>query len=304
MTSESSSQRVGCIALIGAPNAGKSTLLNQLVGAKVAIVSPKVQTTRFALRGIHCTGDAQLIYIDTPGIFSARGALDQAMVQAAWNGASEADVIAVLVDVSKKDHSQSEVILESLAEHGLKPLLVLNKIDRIAKPKLLELAAHFNAVADCAETFMVSAMKGDGVEGLERYLVEQARPGPWLYPEDQLTDLHSQLLAAELTRESLFLHTHQELPYGLMVETEKWEAKKDGSVKIWQQVIVEREAHKKIVLGKGGEHIKRIGERSRKEIAKLLDCPVHLFLHVRVDPKWKSRHEHYHAMGLPLPGSK
>lgn len=298
--SDDALKRCGVVALIGAPNAGKSTLLNQLVGSKVAIVTHKVQTTRFRLRGIVMEGDAQIIFVDTPGIFKPRRRLDKAMVEAAWGGAQDADVVVLIVDAQKGRDEEVERILEGLAIYG-KAVLALNKIDAVPRTELLDLAAALNAGDMFERVFMISALNGDGVDDLQRYLAERMPAGPWLYPADQVADLPMRLLASEVTREKLYLRTHQELPYSLTVETEDWQERKDGSVRIEQVIFVERESQRKIILGKGGQTIKAVGQQARAELKDLLGCSVHLFLRVKVRKKWMDERERYTHIGLDFP---
>jgi GTP-binding protein Era len=291
--------RCGFIALIGAPNAGKSTLLNALVGAKVAIVSPKPQTTRMRVLGIAIEGQSQLIYVDTPGIFAPRRRLDRAMVKAAWSGAGDADVVAMLVDASLgKISRDSQSILASLKGSGRPAMLILNKIDAADRGHLLTLTAELNAAYTFTDTFMVSAKTGDGLEDLKRTFAERAPLGPWHYPDDQLSDLPTRLLAAEITREQLYLQLGQELPYASTVEHEKWEEKEDGSTLIHQVILVERPNQKAIVIGKGGTRIKSIGEAARRELTAALDHPVHLLLHVKVREDWAEDSAHFREIGL------
>jgi GTP-binding protein Era len=295
--------RCGFVAIVGAPNAGKSTLLNSLVGSKVSIVSPKVQTTRTRVLAIAIEGPAQLVFVDTPGIFvNPKRRLERAMVAAAWAGASDADVTVVLIDASRgtmPDHDPDSIrIVEQLGRSGRTLLLALNKVDLAKRDSLLGLADRLNRAAPFAETFMISALTGDGVGDLRRALAARLPAGPWMYPEDQLAEAPLRLLAAELTREQLFLQLHEELPYSLMVETEKWEEFKDGSVRIDQVVTVLRDSQKPIVLGKGGRRIKAVGEAARAEIATMLERPVHLFLHVQVRENWQDDPARYRAMGL------
>lgn len=285
-------QHCGMVALIGAPNAGKSTLMNALVGSKIAIVTPKVQTTRHMLRGVQIVDNSQIIYVDTPGIFNAPKAYEQAMVGNAWNAAGEADVLLMVVDATKNLSSELEEILKRAARYTKPKILVINKIDKMPKPKLLALIAWLNQHAVFDETFMISALKGDGVPELQQWLATKMPEGTWLFPEDQLSDMPLRFLAAEITREKLFLRLREELPYGLMVETEAWEEKKDGSVKINQVIIVERDSHKKIILGKSGEQLKTVGQSARRDIATMLGCPVHLFLFIKIIPDWKDRQEY------------
>ncbi len=291
--------RCGFIALIGAPNAGKSTMLNALVGAKVAIVSPKPQTTRMRVLGIAIEGTSQLIYVDTPGIFQPRRRLDRAMVSAAWSGAGDADIVALLVDASPTRAScDSRDIVARLNETGRPAMLILNKIDLTDRPRLLSIAADLNAGFPFTDTFMVSARTGDGLDDLRRAFAAQVPESPWLYPEDQLSDLPTRLLAAEITREQLYLQLGQELPYASTVEHEKWDEREDGSVSIYQVILVERPNQKAIVIGKGGAKIKAIGEAARKELTQALDRPVHLFLHVKVREEWAEDAGHYREIGL------
>lgn len=294
-------RRCGVIALIGAPNAGKSTLLNQLVGAKVAIVTHKVQTTRARLRGIAIEGDAQLILVDTPGIFAPKRRLDRAMVDAAWGGALDADVTLVLIDAAKGMNAEVEHILEKLPDIRGPVALVLNKIDQLRKEKLLTLAEDVSTRAESDQLFMLSALTGDGVDTLRGYLAETAPEGPWLFPEDQISDAPMRSAAAEITREKLFLRLHQELPYISTVETTDWKEVKKKGVRIEQTIFVERESQRKIVLGKGGQTIKAISMEARKEIAEMTGGPVHLFLFVKVRPKWGDDPERYREMGLDFP---
>jgi len=296
--------RCGVVALVGAPNAGKSTLLNALVGAKVSIVTPKVQTTRARVTGVAVTGDAQFIFIDTPGIFAPRRRLERAMVDAAWSGAHDADVAVLLVDSRRRmDMAEDDTvrIVSGLAESKTTAILALNKVDLVEKNKLLALSTALNASGTFQETFMISALTGDGVADLETFLASLLPKGPWLYPEDQMADMPLRLLASETTREKLFLHLHQELPYHLTVETEAWEERSDGSVKIDQVIYISRNAHKGIVLGKGGQLIKSVGSASRLELEEFLDLRVHLFLHVKVREGWLDEPERYREMGLEFP---
>jgi GTP-binding protein Era len=293
--------RCGFVALIGAPNAGKSTLINRLVGAKVSIVSRKVQTTRSLVRGIAIEGQSQIIFVDTPGIFAPKRRLDRAMVTSAWSGAGDADAVALLVDVRKGADDEVEAILARLPELGRTKMLVLNKIDTIAPPKLLELAAALNAKVPFAETFMISALRGHGVDKLKQKLAELMRIGPWLYPEDQVSDAPLRSLAAEITREKIFERLHDELPYQSTVETEVWTEMPDGSARIEQTIYVMREGHKKIVIGDGGRTIKAIGSAARKEIMEAAEQKVHLFLFVKVRENWADDPERYREMGLEFP---
>ena len=293
--------RCGFIALIGAPNAGKSTLTNALVGSKVTIVSRKVQTTRALLRGIAIVGDAQLVLMDTPGIFAPRRRLDRAMVTTAWGGAHDADIVVLLIDAKKGGDEEAEAILGRLAEVAKPKVLVLNKIDLTDKPSLLTLAQVVNAKAKFDATFMLSAASGDGVDDLKAWLAAHAPRGPWHYPEDQISDAPMRSLAAEITREKLFDRLHQELPYQATVETDSWTERNNKSVRIEQTIFVERESQRKIVLGKGGATIKSIGADSRKEIAEILGVPVHLFLFVKVRENWGDDPDRYREMGLEFP---
>jgi GTPase len=293
--------RCGFVALIGTPNAGKSTLLNALVGSKISIVTPKVQTTRALIRGIAMEGAAQLIFVDTPGIFAPRRRLDRAMVGSAWGSTQDADIVALLIDSQKGVQEDEEAILRRLADVRAPKILVLNKVDLVEKPKLLTLAQLLNERAAFAATFMVAARSGDGVGDLKRYFAAHVPPGPWLYPEDQISDAPLRQLAAEITREKLYLRLHQELPYQSTVETEVWKELKDGAVRIEQTIYVERESQRKIVLGKGGQAIKAIGAAARAEIAAAIEHPVHLFLFVKVREGWGDDPERYREMGLEFP---
>jgi GTP-binding protein Era len=293
-----SGQRCGQVAIIGAPNAGKSTLVNALVGEKVAIVSPKVQTTRARLTGIAVEGAAQLLLVDTPGIFHPRRALDRAMVSAAWEGARGADVIACVVDAKTGLRDEPREIVEALAVREEPRFLVLNKTDIAAKDRPLGLAAEANAITPFAATFMISAATGDGVADLKAALAAAMPEGPWAYPADQLTDAATRLVAAELTREQIYARLHAELPYASTVITESWEERKDGSTVIRQQILVERDTQKAIVIGKGGAMLRAIGEAARGEIGKLTGGKVHLFLHVRVEPGWAEDRERWRESGL------
>ena len=293
--------RCGFIALIGAPNAGKSTLINALVGSKVAIVTPKVQTTRTLLRGIAMEGQAQLVFLDTPGIFAPRRRLDRAMVTTAWSGAHDADIVAVLIDVKSGLNDDAEALLKKLREVRQPKVLILNKVDLVEKARLLALAQAANDTATFAATFMISATKGDGVADVRQWLAAHVPVGPWHYPEDEVSDAPVRQLASEITREKLYLKLHQELPYQSTVETESWTERKDGSVRIEQTIYVERDSQKKIVLGKGGQSIKAIGEASRRELAEILEKKVHLFLFVKVREGWGDDPERYRQMGLEFP---
>jgi GTP-binding protein Era len=290
--------RCGFVALVGAPNAGKSTLLNALVGTKVSIVTHKAQTTRARIRGVVTDAPVQIVFIDTPGIFAPRRRLDRAMVEAAWTGAAEADMAALIVDVARGITPEVESLIDKLKDLPGPKLLVLNKIDLVAHEKLLALAADLNARLEFAATFMISATGGEGVADFLRWVEAHVPEGPWHFPEDQLTDLTLALTAAEVTREKLFLRIHEEIPYNATVETERFEVKKDGSYKIDQVIYVTRAQHKKIVLGAGGQTIKAIGAEARQELMGMFDTPVHLFLFVKVRPKWADDPERYREMGL------
>lgn len=298
---ETSQTRCGFAALVGAPNAGKSTLLNQLVGAKVSIVSRKAQTTRAMVRGIAIEGEAQIVLVDTPGIFKPKRRLDRAMVASALSGAADADVIALLVDARKGLDEEVDAILAQLADNKTPKILVLNKVDIIAREKLLALATALNARGAFEETFMVSALTGDGVGDLRKALARRMKPSPWLYPEDQLSDAPLRLLAAEITREKIYDRLHDELPYESTVETDSWTQQKDGSARIEQTIFVAREGQKRIVIGEGGRTIKAIGQAARLEIAEAADQPVHLFLFVKVRENWADDPERYREMRLEFP---
>jgi GTPase len=293
--------RCGFVALIGAPNAGKSTLLNALVGSKVTIVSHKVQTTRALIRGITLQGKAQLIFVDTPGIFAPKRRLDRAMVTTAWSGAHEADLIGVLIDARKGIDEEAEALLERLADVKPTKILILNKIDLVPRDTLLLLTKIANEKAKFDSTFMISALTGDGVGDLKTWLADRMPPSPWLYPPDQMSDAPVRQLAAEITREKLFERLHQELPYHSTVETESWKELRRGDLRVEQTIYVERESQRKIVIGKGGATIKAIGEAARKEIAEIVEHKVHLFLFVKVREGWGDDPERYRAMGLEFP---
>ncbi|MBQ8103256.1 MAG: GTPase Era [Afipia sp.] len=300
---ENSSQetRCGFVALIGAPNVGKSTLVNALVGSKVTIVSKKVQTTRALIRGIVIEDNAQIILVDTPGIFAPKRRLDRAMVSTAWSGAHDADLVCVLLDARAGIDDEADVILTKLSAVNHPKILVLNKIDLVPREKLLALAQKANERLQFTQTFMVSALSGDGVDDLRRALARDVPPGPFHYPEDQMSDAPLRHLAAEITREKIYRHLHQELPYQSTVETDSWQDRKDKSVRIEQTIYVERDSQRKIVLGKGGATIKAIGADSRKEIAEIVGQPVHLFLFVKVRDGWGDDPERYREMGLEFP---
>lgn len=298
---EAGQTRSGFVALIGAPNAGKSTLVNQLVGTKVSIVTHKVQTTRALVRGIFIEGPAQIVLVDTPGIFRPKRRLDRAMVTTAWGGAKDADIILVLLDSQGGLNENAEALLSSMKDVRQKKVLVLNKVDRVDPPVLLDLARKANELVAFDQTFMVSALNGSGCKDLAKYLADNVPNGPWYYPEDQISDMPMRQLAAEITREKLYLRLHEELPYASTVETERWEERKDGSVRIEQVIYVERESQKKIVLGHKGETIKAIGQSARKEISEILEQTVHLFLFVKVRENWGNDPERYREMGLHFP---
>ncbi|WP_186394033.1 MULTISPECIES: GTPase Era [unclassified Pannonibacter] len=293
--------RAGFVALIGAPNAGKSTLINQLVGTKVSIVTHKVQTTRSIVRGIAMHGASQIIFVDTPGIFKPKRRLDRAMVDTAWGGARDADVTALLIDARKGLTEEVEGILGRLANMPGKKVLILNKTDVANREKLLKVATTANETVTFERTFMVSALTGDGVSDILAYFAGEVRPGPWLYPEDQVSDAPMRMLAAEITREKLFERLHEEIPYVSTVETELWEERKDGSVRIEQTIYVERDSQKAIVLGKKGQTIKIISQAARTELTEIVERPVHLFLFVKVRENWADDPERYREMGLEFP---
>ena len=292
--------RCGFVALIGEPNAGKSTLLNRMVGAKVSIVTHKVQTTRARIRGVAIEGAAQIVFVDTPGLFRPRRRLDRAMVAAAWAGAGDADLVCLMVEAHRGLTPGVKAILTALDERaaGRPVALVINKIDRVRREDLLALTAQMNAQRDFTATFLISAEKGDGVADLRAWLAAQLPPGPWHYPADQIADAPMRQIAAEITREKLTLRLHEELPYQLTVETEAWEERADGSARVDQVIYVGREGHKGIALGKKGETIKAVGAAARADIAEVLGRPVHLFLTVRVRPNWEGERERYSAIGL------
>ena len=298
--------RAGFVALIGEPNAGKSTLLNRMVGAKVSIVTHKVQTTRARIRGVAIEGATQIVYVDTPGLFRPRRHLDRAMIAAAWSGAADADIVVMMVEAHRGITEGVGAILDGLKERGgdAPVALAINKIDRVEAPVLLALTKELNERFSFAETFMISAEKGHGVEQLRTWLAGELPEGPWLYPEDQIADLPMRMIAAEMTREKLTLRLHQELPYQLTVETEGWEEKKDGSVKIDQIIYVMRDGHKGILLGKKGETIKTVGKLAREEISEFLGRKAHLFLQIKVRPGWLDEAERYSEMGLDFKDGK
>ncbi|MEM5522116.1 GTPase Era [Sulfitobacter sp. AS59] len=292
--------RAGFIALIGEPNAGKSTLLNRMVGAKVSIVTHKVQTTRARIRGVAMEGDSQLVFVDTPGLFQPRRRLDRAMVAAAWGGAADADIVVLLIEANRGLTEGVERILEGLEGigEGRKVALAINKIDRVDAPVLLGLSKEMNERFPFVETFMISAERGHGIDTLRQWLAGELPEGPWLYPEDQIADLPMRMIAAEMTREKLTLRLHQELPYQMTVETENWEERKDGSARIDQLIYVVRDGHKGIVLGAKGETIKSVSKAAREELEEFLGRKVHLFLQVKVRPNWLDDAERYTEMGL------
>lgn len=301
MTEENGPTRAGFVTLAGAPNAGKSTLLNQLVGTKVSIVSPKVQTTRARVTGIALHHNAQIVFVDTPGIFQPKRRLEKAMVDAAWGGVDEGDITVLLIDSQRSLTDNVERILDGMASQKRKIWVALNKIDLVQKDKLLELAQSLGDREHIERIFMLSALTGDGASDLIDALAEEMPEGPWLYPEDQISEMPNRLLAAEIMREKLFLRMHQELPYALTVETEAWEEKKDGSVKISQVIYVTRDSHKAMVLGKGGKSIRQLGQMAREELTELLERPVHLFTFVKVREKWLEDPARYREMGLDFP---
>ncbi len=292
-------QRCGFVALVGAPNAGKSTLLNQLVGTKVSIVSPKVQTTRTRVRGIVMTDDAQLVFIDTPGIFAPKRRLDRAMVKAAWNGADDADLVVLVIDAGAGITDEVRAIIDQLKSQNRKAILAMNKVDKVAdKEKLLRLSQEFFAEEVFTDVFMISAKKGSGTQDLVNFLAAKMSDGPWMFPEDDVSDMPLRLLAAEITREKLYYQLQQELPYSATVETELWEERKDGSVKLEQTIFVEREGQKAIILGKGGKRIRALGSDARKELEAIFERRVHLFLFVKVRENWGDDPNRFAMWGL------
>jgi GTP-binding protein Era len=304
--------RAGFAAIIGAPNAGKSTLTNRLVGAKVSIVTQKVQTTRFPVRGVAMEGESQIVLVDTPGIFTPRRRLDRAMVRSAWGGAEDADAVLHLVDAQselvigeagaraadRRSALDVEHIIESLKSSGKQVILAINKIDGLKRERLLALAQKLFETGVYSEVFMISAADGSGVDDLKKRLADLMPESPWLYPAEQTADLPARLLAAEITREKLFLRVHEELPYAAAVETTSFEERRDGSVRIEQNIYVERESQRPIILGKGGQTLKWIGQKSREELTELFERPVHLFIHVQVDERWADKREFYGDVGL------
>jgi GTP-binding protein Era len=305
-------KRCGFAAILGSPNAGKSTLTNALVGEKVSIVTHKVQTTRFAVRGVALHQGSQIVLVDTPGVFEPKRRLDKAMVRAAWTGADDADAIIHVIDASARDRttlgrtksgdklmiSDDERVMAGLDASGKKAILALNKIDLVERDHLLEMTQELFETGHYSDVFMISAAKGYGVDALKDHLASVMPEGVWHYPEDQVADLPARLLAAEITREKVYLRLHEELPYASMVETEVWKTLRDGSIRVEQSIVIERDSQKPIVIGKGGTAIKAIGEAARVELESMLDCKVHLFLNVRVDPKWMNRRAHFHSVGL------
>lgn len=301
MTEKENPTRAGFVALIGAPNAGKSTLMNQLVGSKISIVTHKVQTTRAVMRGIAIQDNCQMIFVDTPGIFAPRRRLDEAMVTTAWGSARDADISVFLIDAERGLNDDLETIVGKLETVNGPIVLLINKIDQIQRDQLLELTAKLHALYTFDETFMVSALNGDGCADFMNYLTVNLPEGPYLYPEDQISDLPLRMLAAEVTREKIYLRLHQELPYASHVETELWEDKKDGSVRIQQVIYVERQSQKKIIIGKNGQTIKAISTAARKDLTELVEQPVHLFLFVKVRENWGDDPDRYREMGLEFP---
>ena len=302
-TSPTRPTRFGFVAVIGEPNAGKSTLINQILGTKISIVSPKAQTTRTRILGVHIQGQSQISFIDTPGIFEAnkKNKLERAIVASAWEGIAEAEIVALLVDVSKKIGASTTAILERLAQEkarNKKYILVLNKIDKIKREALLELSLKLNEACDFDATFMISAINGNGVDKFVTHLADNVPEGPWHYPEDHITDMPMRLMAAEITREKIFHLLHQEIPYALTVETQTWENFDNGDIRIEQIIFINREAHKKIILGKGGSMIKKIGEKSRRELEDIFDTKVHLKLFVKLSETWMDDEERFSIWGL------
>jgi GTP-binding protein Era len=298
MSDPAEPQRCGLIALVGAPNVGKSTLINRLVGAKVAIVTPKAQTTRTRVLGIRMEGPVQAVFVDTPGIFKPRRRLDRAMVQTAWREAGDADETCFLIDAGKGLDAPARAIAERLKESGREVVAVINKIDKVRRPRLLELVQELTALLPCRDVFLIAAINGDGVEDLFAKLAARLPEGPWLFPEDQLSDMPERMMAAEVTREKLMLALRNELPYDLTVETEDWQEFQNGALRISQVVHVARDSQKGIVLGKGGEQIKRIRESAQRELQATYGVPVHLFVHVKVRPGWDEDRAHFRDLGL------
>ncbi len=317
-TSTKGQTKCGFVAILGAPNAGKSTLVNALVGAKVSIVTPKVQTTRARIRGVAVHGQTQIVYIDTPGIFTPRHKLDRSMVAAAWEGAEASDICVLIIDAhawaiaeagageklaaARKAVTDSQDIIAALKSQGQRAVLVLNKIDKLKRDQLLHIAQDLNETGLFTNTFMISAEKGLGLDGLRDHFLKQVKPGPWMYPADQLSDITDRLMAAEITREKLFLRLHQEIPYSLTVETEKyeWMKNKKNELRIEQVIYVQREGQKKLVLGRGGQTIKIVGQSAREELSEILGCKVHLFLFVKIRENWQNDPARYREMGLEI----
>lgn len=297
----SEEKRAGFVALIGAPNAGKSTLLNALVGSKVSIVTHKVQTTRTVIRGIAMAGKSQVVFVDTPGIFAPKRRLDRAMVRSAWQGATDADLVALLLDAQRGIDDEARETIGKLTEVRQPKSLILNKIDMVPRELLLGLTAQANELGRFERTFMISAKNGDGVSDVRDYFANELPKGPWLYPEDEISDIPMRLMAAEITREKLFLRLHEELPYQSTVETDSWKEMRDGAIRIEQTIFVERDGQKKIVLGEGGKMIKSISMDARKEISAEVEKRVHLFLHVKVREGWGDDPERYRGIGLEFP---
>ena len=290
--------RAGLIALVGAPNVGKSTLINRLVGAKVAIVTPKAQTTRSRVLGIRVHGASQVVFVDTPGIFQPKRRLDRAMVQTAWREAGDADIVCMLVDASKGMDAATRAVAERLRSAGREVVAVLNKIDRVKRPQLLELAQQVTEAVDCSDVFMIAAINGDGVDVMLAKLAGRLPQGPWLFPEDQLSDVPDRLMAAELTREKLMMALHSELPYDLTVETEDWQEFQNGAIRISQVIHIARDSQKPIVLGKGGARIKAIRSAAQQELAAMYETDIHLFIQVKVRPGWDEDQRHFRDLGL------
>jgi GTPase len=290
--------RAGLIALVGAPNVGKSTLINRLVGAKVAIVTPKAQTTRSRVLGIRVHGTSQVVFVDTPGIFQPKRRLDRAMVQTAWREAGDADIVCMLVDASKGMDAATRAVAERLRSAGREVVAVLNKIDRVKRPQLLELAQQVTEAVDCSDVFMIAAINGDGVDDMLAKLAGRLPQGPWLFPEDQLSDVPDRLMAAELTREKLMMALHSELPYDLTVETEDWQEFQNGAIRISQVIHIARDSQKPIVLGKGGARIKAIRSAAQQELAAMYETDIHLFIQVKVRPGWDEDQRHFRDLGL------
>ena len=298
MTDSETAQRCGLIALVGAPNVGKSTLINRLVGAKVAIVTPKAQTTRTRVLGIRMAGQTQAVFVDTPGIFLPKRRLDRAMVHTAWREAGDADETCLLIDAGRGLDAAARAIAERLKQSGREVVGVFNKIDKVRRSRLLEMAQELTAILPCRDVFMIAAINGDGVETLFEKLAARLPQGPWLFPEDQLSDMPDRLMAAEITREKLMLSLRNELPYDLTVETEDWQVFQNGALRIAQVIHIARDSQKGIVVGKGGDQIRRIREASQRELQTILEAPVHLFLHVKVRPNWDEDRAHFRELGL------